>query len=157
MNSYRHYIFRFWTVFVGLAFAQQPADSTGLGNTPTTESLNIGWVLAKTIGSLVLIIVLIFVVVYLLKRFWGKQYNLGSGSGFFRILARIPIDPKQSLALVKVYNRVLLIGISESSISLITEFDREKELDQILADFPSEPSGALPDRFRNLMRKQFDK
>ncbi len=131
-------------------------DSTHVPLTTTPQPLDMGWMLAKTILSLVLIIALIFAVVFLLKRFFGKQLPGSVNREWFQVIAKIPLQPRQSLWLVKVVNRILLLGVTESGITMLTEFEQTPEMRQIISSLENSQ------RFNNsgflqILKKQIDK
>ncbi|RKY78628.1 hypothetical protein DRQ00_04885, partial [candidate division KSB1 bacterium] len=51
--------------------------------------------------------------------------------GIFQVLESTSIAPKKSLVLVKVLNRLLVLGISESQINTLTEFEEAAVSDQL--------------------------
>lgn len=98
----------------------------------TAAGLPGGWeLLMKTAGSMVVIVLLIFAVVFFLRRFVLNRNGLGSGAGAIRILSSSFIGPKKSIHLVKVLNRVLVLGVSETHIQTLSEFGAE-EVDRLL-------------------------
>lgn len=78
----------------------------------------------RTIGSLVLVIGIIYGL-----RFFAEKYLLNqrlmksetTGLGPMRVIAQMPIDAKKRLSVVEVKGRQLLIGISEQSINLVAD------------------------------------
>ncbi len=131
-------------------------DSTQAPLTATPQPFDMGWMLAKTVFSLVLIIALIFGLVFLVKRFFGKQLPGAVNREWFQIIAKIPLQPRQSLWLVKVVDRILLLGVTESGISMLTEFEQSAELRQVIAGL--ENSRRFSDSgFLQLLKKQMDR
>lgn len=51
----------------------------------------------------------------------------GSGEAFIEILSRQSLGPKKSIVVARVKDRTLVLGMSETGISLITEFDEDLE------------------------------
>ncbi len=112
------------------AWAQTVADSTA--TMPRPEPIHMGWLLAKATLTLLLIIGLIFATVYLLRKYVYRGYS-GSGSAEgLRILSQIQIQPKKFIALLQVYNRLLIVGISDASMHTLTEFRDPEEVRAIL-------------------------
>ena len=80
-----------------------------------------GLVLLQTLFALAGVCVLAWVVLR-----WGARRGLGMGAlgGRVRVLERIALDPRRSLYIVKVGERVLLLGAGDGgSPSLLTEID----------------------------------
>ena len=93
------------------------------------------------------VLLLIAIVAWGLKRF-GPKAQLGGSA--IRILSRSHLSPKQSLALIRVSNRVMLVGITSDRISHLTTFDDPVGVDVMTAStnasaMPREPFGGLLD------------
>ena len=95
----------------------------GPGNS-TNDSMNLDWKtsILKTFGWLCVIIAAILVLFYLTKR-WGKNTPLLAGMGLGTVLGRVALSPRVFLYFVRAAGRVLVIGVTPNSISLISEFD----------------------------------
>lgn len=145
--------FSVWLPGVGVA---QP-DSTAAFTTASPSSLNLGWLLLKTAGSLLLIIGLIIGTVFVIKKYFRNHLPGAIHLDSLQILARLPLQQKQSLALIKVFERIVLVGITESSITLLSEYTDAQEVQKILAALrqPSSPLGR--DTFFGMMKKEMDK
>lgn len=61
---------------------------------------------------------------YLIKRF-GRRSHLLAGLRYGEVLGRLHLAPRVSLHFVKTGGRVLVVGVTQSSLSLLTEFDAE--------------------------------
>ena len=93
------------------------------------------------------VLLLIAIVAWGLKRF-GPKVQLGGSA--IRILSRSHLSPKQSLALIRVSDRVMLVGITPDRISHLTTFDDPVGVDIMTAStnadaVPREPFGGLLD------------
>lgn len=93
------------------------------------------------------VLLLIAIVAWGLKRF-GPKAQLGGSA--IRILSRSHLSPKQSLALIRVSDRVMLVGITPDRISHLTTFDDPVGVDVMTAGananaVPREPFGGLLD------------
>jgi flagellar biosynthetic protein FliO len=77
-------------------------------------------------GSLVLIIGLILVFVYLLKR-----YHIGplssNRSPVFKLLGTLSLAPKRSIALVEINKQWLVLGVGTERVNLLSKMDRPEE------------------------------
>ncbi len=79
---------------------------------------------------------------------WASRFGFGKGGqgGRIEILERVALDPRRSLYLVKLGDRVLLVGAGDGGApSLIKELD-ESEL--------PEPVAGEPVSFRSIFGKQ---
>jgi len=94
------------------------------------------------------VLLLIAIVAWGLKRF-GPKGQLGGSA--IRILSRSHLSPKQSLALIRVSDRVMLVGITPDRISHLTTFDDPVGVDILTASTNAsavprdEPFGGLLD------------
>ncbi len=93
------------------------------------------------------VLLLIAIVAWGLKRL-GPKGQLGGSA--IRILSRSHLSPKQSLALIRVSDRVMLVGITPDRISHLTTFDDPVGVDVMTAStsgnaVPRESFGGLLD------------
>ncbi|MCE5272859.1 flagellar biosynthetic protein FliO [bacterium] len=106
-----------------------------------------GWV--WVFSSILIVIGLLYLFLYLLRRFFQRPGSLGPASGQFQLLQQFHLGPKKQLALVKVCGRVLLLGVTDSSINTLLEISDEAELKNVLASFENAP-GAKAQNFREI-------
>lgn len=119
--------------FVADSFNEE-CDSASLGETGTTDDAQVpagvpgnGFLtVLKLIGSLALIIALM----YGLVRFLGKRTKTFKQSQVLENIGGMPLGPNRSIQLIKVGDRVLVVGVGES-IQLLKEIDSEQELDEL--------------------------
>ena len=88
-----------------------------------TRTLQMLTALAVVLGGL-------FVVFYFLKRFLRRDVG-GTGNPLIRVIANQYIGVKKNIALVEVPGTVLVIGISNDRISLLTKIEEPGVLDSI--------------------------
>jgi len=78
-----------------------------------------GFLLWKAGGSLVLVLAVLLIVAFVLKR-WGL-FNKGSSDGnWIQILARKPLGPRHYLLLVQVQENMFLLGVSPEGIGFLS-------------------------------------
>ena len=80
-----------------------------------------GWV--GLVGSLAVTFGLLLLAVHLLRRV--QTGRSGSGHVPIRVHSRFPVGPKQSIAVVQVADRVLVVSLSDSGMRLLTELAGE--------------------------------
>ncbi len=95
-----------------------------------------------------LLMVGVFVGAYYFSRFMGKRYggvSGGKGQGSIELLESRPLGKDQSLVIVRVDGRVLLLGATTHRIELISELS---------PDFEAENEGqtALPPSFFGVLK-----
>ena len=112
----------------------QIADTTSNQvKTPESEwsdskvSGNIGFIeaMVRGIGALLLIMVLIYGSVWLLRYFMGRKSFGNTTSEQIRVVSTTYIAPKKSVALIQVYDKAVLIGITENSMNMLTELSKD--------------------------------
>ena len=72
----------------------------------------------------------LFVVVYFMKRFLKRDAG-GPGNPLIRVIGSQYIGVKKNIALVEVPGTVLVIGVSNDNISLLTKIEDPNVLDGI--------------------------
>ena len=84
-----------------------------------------------TLGALGLVLGLMGVVFFLLKR-WVPSAKLGHG-GAVRVVGRTVLGPKQSAVLLHLGHRIVLVGVSPDRVDRVCEIDGAEEVAAILA------------------------
>lgn len=88
--------------------------------------------LVKGLGALLLILALIYGFVWILRFFMHKKSFGNPTSEQIRVLSTTYIAPKKSVALLQVYEKAILIGVSEDSMVTLTELDDESGWKQLI-------------------------
>ena len=102
------------------------------------------WGLAgKTIGSLFLVLGLIVMLIFFLKKLRLHSPFSNARSGMMKVISHQTLLPKRALYLVKVVDKFLVLGVTSSEISLITELENGLEADFGPNHHPSEFSQQL--------------
>ncbi|NDV18812.1 flagellar biosynthetic protein FliO [Pseudodesulfovibrio sp. JC047] len=83
-----------------------------------------GATLLTTAGYLFLLLGVIFLAYYLLKRF-GVPTAFMAGQNGPRLISRLMLGNRQSVAVVRYRNKDLLLGVTENTISLLGEEDAD--------------------------------
>jgi|GEM_PF-3137859 len=78
--------------------------------------------LSRVIISLLVIVTLIYLSVFLMRRLSGGRIHSGREKTV-QVLEQTYIAPKKSVCLLKLADRLVLIGVSDAGISLLTEID----------------------------------
>lgn len=78
-------------------------------------------------GGLFIILALLFVGVWLLKRY-GPKAGLGMFQrGDLKLEGQLGLGPKKSIAVVRFLNKVMVLGVTDSRITLLTEIDENND------------------------------
>jgi len=103
----------------------------------------------KMFGVLGLILGLLIGAVWLLRRFMSRTGGpLALAGGELAVLAQYPLGPKKVLALVRVADEVLLLGVTEANINLLSRIEDEAFLARLKRSNPSRPGD-----FRGLLKR----
>ena len=95
------------------------ATETGLGATALPA-------IGRMAAALVVVIIAIYAVVYLLKRvLHGRMRHAGHGH-LLEVVETCHLAPKQSMALVRVADKAVLVGVSEKGMTVLTELDADQ-------------------------------
>ena len=95
---------------------------------PISTTLQMLTALAVVVGALL-------VAFYVMKRFLKRDAG-GSGTPLIRVIGNQYIGIKKNIALVEVPGAVLVLGISNDRISLLTKIDDQRVLDGIKENRP---------------------
>ncbi len=108
------------------------ADRSASGPASRTTTVADGRGLWTLFWPLVIVLGVIGVIVMAVRRWLPKGSRFGGG-GVINILARHHLSPKQSLCLVRLGRRVLLVGVTSDRISPVAEIGDPVEASEILA------------------------
>ncbi len=107
------------------------------------NSMDMGLAGIKMVGALLLILAVILLAYYLLKRY-GHKAGLGfSHSNYLQTKAVLSLGPKKSIVVVRFLNKYLVLGVTDSQINLIKEMDADHEQDQDFAQVLSQKNSDL--------------
>jgi flagellar biogenesis protein FliO len=82
---------------------------------------------------------------YVIRRFWLDQTFLGKRTPMMRVLARVNITPKAGVALLEVPGKVLVIGLTGSTMVALGELSSATSpaLERPPVEMPSSFASAL--------------
>ena len=115
----------------------------------------IGGMLVRTILALFVVVVLVYAGVYLLKRLMARP-KTGTHAMPVRILGSTLLGPKKVVTLIEVEGRILVLGVTDSTITCLTEF-KKPSAQGIGPAIPDavKPSGMnFGDLFHKLVKKR---
>jgi flagellar protein FliO/FliZ len=82
-------------------------------------TLDFGALILRALGSLALVLALLFALLYLFKR-TRRLAAKGAATHGIRLLARQSVGPRHHLVMVEAADRLLLLGISPEGIRLLS-------------------------------------
>ena len=105
---------------VRAALAAETANTLGAAAPAAQNDFGLSGVAIQMALALLLLLGVIFVAYLLLKKF-GPRMGLPARSESLKIVGQLAIGPKRSVVLVRFLNRVLVLGVTEHNINLLTE------------------------------------
>jgi len=100
----------------------------------TGAGLGLGLASVKMAAALLVLLAVIFLGLALLKRYGVAARLQGRGSGLLQVEERVSLSPRKQLVVVRFLNRLLVLGVTDTGITLIAEHQEDHETD---SDFQS--------------------
>ncbi len=107
----------------------------------------------KMFSALIVVVIAIYVGVYLLRRTMGKKFSGNRAYNSLEVLETTFVAPKKSVSLVRVADRSVLIGVTDQSISVLTELDAEATSQILSKECENEESLSFADLFRSTAKR----
>lgn len=108
-----------------------------------TFNPGIGSVIFKLVLSLFVIVGLIYLTVFLLKKVGNK--SVPNSNNMIKVIGKSYLTPKQSLFIVKLGSSYSVLGVGESSVNYIKDLSPEEA--QLFENAPQEVKG-----FQNILK-----
>lgn len=87
----------------------------------------------KTFTMFALVLALMFLIFFVFKKYVLKNTIFGGNEKFVRVLGSGFLGPKKSVVMVEVAGEVLVLGISNDNISLLTQIQDKEKIEEIKA------------------------
>lgn len=94
------------------------------------------WIVVKTFVSLAAVIALMVGVVFVMKKYLYGGKSSSANIVDMKVIGTMMLQPKRSVSVLKVMDKVLIIGVTEAGMETLGEInDREsvKEIDKKIA------------------------
>ncbi|MCL4510594.1 MAG: flagellar biosynthetic protein FliO [Bacteroidetes bacterium] len=87
------------------------------------------WLIVKTFLTMILIVGLMFALLIVARKyFYGKPHFVNEN---MKVLAAMNLQPKKAIYLVKVFNKALLVGVSDNAIASLGEITDSEVLQKL--------------------------
>ncbi len=106
----------------------------------------------KMFAALAVLLAVLLAVRYISKRMMGRTGGQFSG-GMIRMLGQAHVGVKKTITMVEVPGAVLVLGVTNDHIRLLTKIEDQEILDQFKAPDHRITSGSFLDQLRNLTLK----
>jgi flagellar protein FliO/FliZ len=104
------------------------SDATGPGANETSGDDGTGLLsaLVKMISALVVVVVCIYGGMWLLGRISGRGKYGGGSNRNLEVIETTYVGPKKTVSLVRVGERAVLVGVTDSQVNVLTELDEDE-------------------------------
>ncbi|MBN2581664.1 MAG: flagellar biosynthetic protein FliO [Planctomycetes bacterium] len=103
------------------------------------------------LGPLVVVLGIMAVVLWAARKFVPGMRRLG-GSSAVRVLARTHLSPRQSITLVKVGQRILVVGQTADRLTTLAAITESDEVSQLLGECHSQTVENVSGSFKKVFR-----
>jgi len=115
------------------------ADGAGVGDeaasSEATYSLGTAspmGAVAKMLAALAFVILLVYGVLWFMRRMMGRRYGRKGEGRSLEVIESAYVGPHKTVSLVRVGSRSVLVGVTDTQVSILTELDAD-ETEQLLA------------------------
>ncbi len=109
---------------------------------PVVEEISYTWIIVKTLVVLALLVLGFFL---FFRYINGKAGGVFVGRDILKVRAALPIGQNKMVQIVEVGSRLLVLGITDSNISLLHEITEKDEIDRIKLQSSAEDTAGTPD------------
>lgn len=108
------------------------------------------------ISMVMIVIGLLLLFLHLLRKYLYRPLGGGVPSGQFHVVRQYHLGPKKSVTLVRFADRLLLLGVTDSSITTLAEIDDPDEVGRIMNDAAGsngEQAAGFKDIYQSLLSR----
>ena len=95
------------------------------------DSISFFWSFFKMLAALAIVIGLMIVAAYFIKKYFLHSLPDMSGSALIKIVSTRHLSPKNSLLLIEVLGQVMLVGVSNQQMSMLSRIDDPAAMEKI--------------------------
>ena len=137
-----------------LGAAESNNDSAPL-ITGNQQNLSLSATLFKTLGSLVIVIGLMLLLLYFIRKAGLAKTGIQQNQ-LINIIDSRMVAPKKQVAVLKIGDEYIVVGITEQNINLLTTIENNAAIEQAIAASPS-ANGAASFSFASALNKAMGK
>lgn len=104
---------------------------SGYDNTDPRPSQMSWWSTLAYLVSLFAVFAFVVVLAYFASKFLSGRFAQMSTSNGGRILEHLPLGPNRSVCVVELAGRILMLGVTEHSVTLLGEITDAAEIEQL--------------------------
>jgi len=102
--------------------------------------------------SLFAVFAFVVVMAYVASRLLSQRFGQGMANGSSRVMEHLPLGPNRSVCIVEMAGRMFLLGVTEHSITMLSEIDDAEEIERLRRDALGRTGSAIPS---DMFMKQF--
>ena len=95
------------------------------------DSISFFWSLFKMLAALAVVIALMIVAMYFIKKYFFHSLPDVNGSALINVISTRHLSPKNSLMLVEVLGQVILLGVSNQQLSMLSTINDPDAMEKI--------------------------
>ncbi len=110
----------------------------------------------KNVSMVLIVMGLLVLFLHFLRKFLFKPLGGGISGEQFRVIRQFHLGPKKSVTLVRLADRLLLLGVTDSTITTLAEIDDPDEVSRIVEDAAGEggeQGGGFKNIYQNLLSR----
>ena len=121
------------TGFISLEQYFQPTQ-TPKNQEPVTQTLtqatdpNVSGLLVRTFVSLIAVLALLYLGVIGLKKYLMQRNGINKSLATLKVIGSTFLGPKKAIYLVQVIDRILILGVTDTQVSLLSEITDQETL-----------------------------
>ena len=119
------------------------------------DSISFFWSFFKMLAALAVVIALMIVAMYFMKKYFFHSLPDVNGSALINIISTRHLGPKNSIMLVEVLGQLILLGVSNQQMSMLSTISDPEAMEKIkiarLKDGLSSAADPLS-RYKSLFR-----
>jgi flagellar protein FliO/FliZ len=85
------------------------------------------WDIIKALFPLIIIIGILYLVLRYVRKFYAPVKGVNISNYQVKVLTTQMIMPKKYVSVIKIKDKILVVGMSDNSINLLKELDIEKD------------------------------
>ena len=89
------------------------------------------WSTIAYVLSLLAVFAVVFLMAYIATKFLGGRFNARISGHGGRVLENLPLGPNRSVCIVEMADRVFLLGVTDQSITLLSEIIDPEEIERL--------------------------
>ncbi|WP_092122848.1 flagellar biosynthetic protein FliO [Desulfonatronum thiosulfatophilum] len=93
----------------------------------TAPTWDFGFAALKMVGGLFLVLGVMFLILYLLKRYGHKAGLTRQLTSDLRLVGQLALGPRKTVVVVRYLNKDMVLGVTDNSITLLTETHHDLE------------------------------